>query len=76
MPSTHPDPEALAAALHDMKSPLSAIRGRAQLATRQVAISPTLADEERATLLRHLRAVDECVGRVCAQIDAIRIAGA
>src|SRR5215207_7887682 len=39
---------------HDLKTPLTTIHGRAQLLTRAVRRSPSLADEERTKMLEGL----------------------
>ena len=56
---------------HDLKTPLTTIHGRAQLLTRAVRRSPSLADEERTRLLEGLASIEAAVLALSAMIDAI-----
>lgn len=56
---------------HDLKTPLTTIHGRAQLLTRAVRRSPSLADEERTKMLEGLATIETEVLALAAMIDAI-----
>ena len=56
---------------HDLKSPLTTIHGRAQLLTRAIRRSPSLAEPERAALLAHLLALHAAIQAQLAVIETI-----
>ncbi len=56
---------------HDLKTPLTTIYGRAQLLTRAVRKSPSLAEVEQAKLLAGLAAIEAAVLAAVAVIDGI-----
>jgi hypothetical protein len=56
---------------HDLKSPLTTILGRAQLLSRAIRRSPSLAEEERATMLASTLAVETAVLAMVATIEAL-----
>lgn len=56
---------------HDLKTPLTTIHGRAQLLTRAVRRSPSLADEERTRMLEGLATIETEVRALAAMIDAM-----
>ena len=56
---------------HDLKTPLTTIHGRAQLLTRAVRCSPSLADEERTRMLEGLAMIENEVRALAAMIDAM-----
>jgi K+-sensing histidine kinase KdpD len=56
---------------HDLKTPLTTIHGRAQLLTRAVRGSPSLADEERTRMLEGLATIETEVRALAAMIDAM-----
>ena len=56
---------------HDLKTPLTTIHGRAQLLTRAVRRSPSLADEERTRILEGLATIETEVLTLAAMIDAM-----
>ncbi len=60
--------EFLAAVAHDLKNPLGAIRGYAQLLQRRVARSDAL---DAGSLAQGLVTIDQMVGRAVAQIDEL-----
>jgi signal transduction histidine kinase len=57
---------------HDLKSPLTTIHGRAELLSRAIRRSPSLAEPERAALLAHLLALSTAVQAQLAIIETIR----
>lgn len=57
---------------HNLKTPLTTIRGRAHLLARAVRRAPSLADEERVRMLDGLAAIDTAVMAMVAVIDAMR----
>ena len=56
---------------HDLKSPLTTIRGRAYLLARAVRRAPSLADEERSRMLAGVAAIEAAVAAMVVVIDAI-----
>ncbi len=56
---------------HDLKTPLTTIHGRAQLLTRAVRRSPSLADEERTKMLEGLATIETEVLTLATMIDAM-----
>jgi K+-sensing histidine kinase KdpD len=56
---------------HDLKTPLTTIHGRAQLLTRAVRRSPSLAEEERIKMLEGLATIEAAVLALAAMIDAM-----
>jgi signal transduction histidine kinase len=56
---------------HELKTPLTTIHGRAQLLTRAVRRSPSLADEERTKMLEGLATIETEVLSLAAMIDAM-----
>ena len=56
---------------HDLKTPLTTIHGRAQLLTRAVRRSPSLADEERTRMLEGLATIETEARALAAMIDAL-----
>jgi signal transduction histidine kinase len=60
---------------HDLKTPLTAIHGRAQLLARSVRRSPSLSDAERARLLEGLVAIEAAVRVMVTVIDAMGAEG-
>ena len=70
---TPPDPShnSLDQLRHDLKTPLTTIHGRAQLLTRAVRRSPSLADEERTWMLEGLATIETEVRALAAMIDAM-----
>lgn len=56
---------------HELKTPLTTIRGRAHLLARAVRRAPSLTDEERTRMLDGLAAIDTAVMAMVAVIDAM-----
>jgi len=56
---------------HNLKTPLTTIRGRAHLLARAVRRAPSLTDEERARMLDGLTAIDTAVMAMVAIIDGM-----
>jgi signal transduction histidine kinase len=56
---------------HDLKSPLTTIRGRAYLLARAVRRAPSLTDEERRRMLDGVAAIETAVAAMVAVIDDI-----
>ena len=56
---------------HDLKTPLVAIHGRAQLLARAVRCSRSLSDTERETFLDGLTAIEGAVREMVTLIDDI-----
>jgi signal transduction histidine kinase len=56
---------------HELKNPLTTIYGRAQLLTRVVRRSPSLADDERIKLLAGLAVIEMAVLAAATVIDGI-----
>jgi signal transduction histidine kinase len=80
MPSDDADdalpPDALDQVLHDLKTPLTTISGRAQLLARAVRRSPSLSDDERARMVEALATIEEEVQTMASLIDGLRRQGA
>ena len=57
---------------HDLKSPLTTIRGRAYLMARAVRRAPSLTDEERMRMLDGVAAIETAVAVMVDVIDALR----
>jgi signal transduction histidine kinase len=56
---------------HDLRSPLTTIRGRAYLLGRAVRRAPSLTDEERTGMLTGVAAIEAAVAAMVAVIDGI-----
>ncbi len=56
---------------HDLKTPLTTIYARAQLAARMVRRSPSLPEAERDALLNSLAVIEEAVQVMVPRIDGI-----
>jgi signal transduction histidine kinase len=56
---------------HDLKTPLTAIYARAYLLARAIRRAPSLADEERMTMLAGITAIETAVRTMTACIDAM-----
>lgn len=56
---------------HELKTPLTTIRGRAHLLARAVRRAPSLTDEERTRMLDGLASIDTAVMAMVAVIDAM-----
>jgi signal transduction histidine kinase len=56
---------------HDLKSPLTTIRGRAYLLARAVRRAPSLTDEERSRMLAGVAAIEAAVAVMVVVIDGI-----
>jgi len=56
---------------HDLRSPLTTIRGRAYLLARAVRRAPSLTDEERTGMLAGVAAIETAVVAMVAVIDGI-----
>ncbi|MDF2759094.1 MAG: hypothetical protein K0R44_2863 [Thermomicrobiales bacterium] len=56
---------------HDLKSPLTTIRGRAYLLARAVRRAPSLTDEERSRMLAGVAAIEAAVAAMVVVIDGI-----
>lgn len=57
---------------HDLKSPLTTIRGRAYLLARAVQRTPSLTNEERTRMLDGVAAIEAAVAAMVVAIDALR----
>ncbi len=57
---------------HDLRSPLTTIRGRAYLLARAVRGAPSLTDEERTRMLAGVAAIEAAVAAMVVVIDALR----
>jgi signal transduction histidine kinase len=66
-----PPPDALDQLRHDLKTPLTTIRARAQLLGRAIRRSPSLTDDEQAQMLESLATIDEAVRTMVTAIDAM-----
>ena len=66
-----PPPDALDQLRHDLKTPLTTIRARAQLLGRAIRRSPSLTDDEQARMLESLATIDEAVQTMVRVIDAM-----
>ena len=56
---------------HDLKTPLTAIYARAYLLAGAIRRAPSLADEERVTMLAGIAAIETAVRTMTARIDAM-----
>jgi len=56
---------------HDLRSPLTTIRGRAYLLARAVRRAPSLTEEERARMLAGVAAIEAAVAAMVVVIDGI-----
>ena len=56
---------------HDLKTPLTTISGHAQLLTRAIRRSPSLAENERARMLESLATIEAAVREMVPMIDAM-----
>jgi signal transduction histidine kinase len=56
---------------HDLRSPLTTIRGRAYLLARAVRRAPSLTEEERTGMLTGVAAIETAVAAMVAVIDGI-----
>jgi signal transduction histidine kinase len=56
---------------HDLRSPLTTIRGRAYLLARAVRRAPSLTEEERTRMLAGVAAIEAAVAEMVIVIDGI-----
>ena len=56
---------------HDLRSPLTTIRGRAYLLARAVRRAPSLTDDERTRMLAGVAAIEAAVAAMVVVIDGI-----
>jgi signal transduction histidine kinase len=56
---------------HDLRSPLTTIRGRAYLLARAVRRAPSLTEEERTGMLAGVAAIEAAVAAMVVVIDGI-----
>ena len=56
---------------HDLRSPLTTIRGRAYLLARAVRRAPSLTDDERTRMLAGVAAIETAVAAMVVVIDGI-----
>jgi signal transduction histidine kinase len=56
---------------HDLRSPLTTIRGRAYLLARAVRRAPSLTEEERTEMLAGVAAIEAAVAAMVVVIDGI-----
>ncbi len=56
---------------HDLRSPLTTIRGRAYLLARAVRRAPSLTDEERTRMLAGVAAIETAVAAMVTVIDSL-----
>ena len=56
---------------HDLKSPLTTIRGRAYLLARAVRRAPSLTEEERTRMLAGVAAIETAVTAMVVVIDGM-----
>jgi signal transduction histidine kinase len=56
---------------HDLRSPLTTIRGRAYLLARAVRRAPSLTEDERTRMLAGVAAIEVAVTAMAAVIDSI-----
>jgi signal transduction histidine kinase len=68
-PLDPPDP--LERLRHDLRSPLTTIRGRAYLLARAVRRAPSLTEEERARMLAGVAAIEMAVAAMVIVIEGI-----
>jgi signal transduction histidine kinase len=67
-----PSPEPVDQLRHDLKTPLTTIKGHSDLLARAVRRSPSLTEAERQAMLARLAAVSAAVGEMVAVIEAMR----
>jgi K+-sensing histidine kinase KdpD len=68
-PLDPPDP--LDQLRHDLRSPLTTIRGRAYLLARAVRRAPSLSEEERTRMLAGVAAIETAVAAMVTVIEGI-----
>jgi len=68
-PLDSPDP--LERLRHDLRSPLTTIRGRAYLLARAVRRAPSLTEEERTRMLAGVTAIETAVAAMVTVIEGI-----
>ena len=56
---------------HDLRTPLTTIRGRAYLLARAVRRAPSLTDDERTRMLTGVAAIETAVAAMVTVIDGI-----
>ena len=56
---------------HDLRSPLTTIRGRAYLLARAVRRAPSLTEEERARMLTGVAAIETAVATMVTVIEGL-----
>ena len=56
---------------HDLRSPLTTIRGRAYLLARAVRRAPSLSDDERTRMLAGVAAIEAAVATMVVVIEGI-----
>jgi signal transduction histidine kinase len=56
---------------HDLRSPLTTIRGRAYLLARAVRRAPSLSDDERTRMLDGLAVIEAAVAAMAVVMDGI-----
>ena len=66
-----PPPDPLDQLRHDLRSPLTTIRGRAYLLARAVRRAPSLTEEERTRMLAGVAAIEAAVAAMVIVIDGI-----
>lgn len=66
-----PPPDALDQLRHELKTPLTTIRARAQLLGRAIRRSPSLTDDEQARMLESLATIEQAVQTMVRAIDAM-----
>ncbi len=71
-----PRPDALDQLRHDLKTPLTTIRARAQLLGRAIRRSPSLTDDEQARMLESLANIEQAVQAMVSAIDTMGRDGA
>lgn len=72
MSQHHTDPDGLAYLRHEMNTPLTVIKGTAQLAARDLGRFPGLSDAERVRLQRHLSTICAAAETLAGQIEGLR----
>ena len=75
-PDDVPPPDTLDQLRHDLKTPLTTIRARAQLLGRAIRRSPSLTDDEQARMLESLATIEQAVQTMVTVIDAMGRDGA
>jgi signal transduction histidine kinase len=64
-------PDPLDRLRHDLRTPLTTIRGRAYLLARAIRRAPSLTDEERTRMLAGVAAIETAVTTMAAVIDGL-----